>query len=137
MHLARVRSHVTGFVAAALILLSSAAFVVPDSNAVVTGGIVPCAGLPNPAHPHYAAGVVIVLKGQVTWKSTSQGSLQDVLPSRAAGQQRVGSNSTFRFVLEPGRYVLEAAQSSDVAAYRTVVLQPGDDLYVDIPNVCI
>jgi hypothetical protein len=32
--------------------------------------------------------------------------------------------------------VLKAAKSSDFGAYTSVVLQPGDDLHVDIPNVC-
>ena len=40
-------------------------------------------------------------------------------------------------MLESGRYVLKAAKPSDFGAYTNVVLQPGDDLLVDIPNACI
>ena len=131
------RSRVTGLLAALLMVLSSAAFLVPDGKAIVAGGIIPCSALPNPTLRHYAAGVVTVLKGQVTWKSAPQGNLQDVLPTTVIGEQRVGINATYRFVLEPGRYVVKAAKSSDFGAYTSVVLQPGDDLHIDIPNVCI
>jgi hypothetical protein len=126
------RSRVTGLLAAALALLSSAAFVVPDVKGIVTGGIIPCAGIPIPDSPHYAAGTVTVLKGQVSWKSAEQGFTAMVFPSNVVAQQRVDTNTTYRFVLEPGQYVLQAGN-----AFTTATLQPSDDLFVDIPNMCI
>jgi uncharacterized membrane protein len=126
------RSRATGLLAAALLLLSSAAFVVPDVKGIVTGGIIPCSALYVPSNPHYAAGTVTVLKGHVSLKSTEQGNSTIVFPSDLAAQQRVETNTTYRFVLEPGQYVLQAGN-----AFTTVTLQPSDDLFVDIPNVCI
>jgi len=127
----RARGPITGFIAVTLVVLSTAAFVIPEGKAVVTGGIIPCSGLPNPNLPQYSAGTVTVLKGQVTWKSTGQGNLQEVLPTDVVAQQRVGTNETYRFVLDPGRYVVQAG------VYASVTLQPGDDIYVDVPNLCI
>ena len=127
----RARGRVTGVIAAALMVLSTAALVIPDGKAAVTGGIIPCSGLPNPNLPQYSAGTVTVLKGQVTWKSMGQGNLQDVLPTDVVAQERVGTNETYRFVLDPGRYVIQAG------VYTSVTLQPGDDVHVDVPNLCI
>jgi uncharacterized membrane protein len=127
-----VRSRATGFVAAVLVLLSSVAFVVPDGKAVVTGGVVPCSGLDLPNGPHYAAGLVTVLRGKVTWISTDQGNIANVFPSGVVAQQSVGTNAMYRFVLEPGQYVLQAGYG-----YASVTLQPGDDLRIDIPDMCI
>jgi hypothetical protein len=128
----RARGPIGGVVAAALVVLSTVALVVPDGKAVVTGGVIPCSGLPISNGPHYAAGTVTVLKGQVRWKSAGQGNLQDVLPTDVVAQQSVGTNGTYRFVLEPGRYVIQSGY-----AYTSVTLQPSADLYVDIPDVCI
>jgi hypothetical protein len=127
----RSRGRITGLVAAALVVLSTAAFVIPDGKAVVTGGIIPCSGLSNPNLPQYSAGTVTVLKGQVTWNGTGQGNLQEVLPTEVVAQQRVGTNETYRFVLEPGRYVIQSG------VYASVTLQPSDDVHVDVPNLCI
>ena len=126
------RSRVTGLLAAALLLLSSAAFAVPDVKGVITGGITPCSGIYVPGSPHYAAGTVTVLKGHVSWKSAEQGYTAMVFPSHVVAQQRVDTNTTYRFVLEPGQYVLQAGN-----AFASVNLQPSDDLFADIPNMCI
>ena len=116
----RARGPVTGFIAAALVLLSTVAFIVPDGKAVVTGGIIPCSGLEIRGGPHYASGTVTVLVGEVPWTG------------RVVAQQRVGTNEAYRFVLEPGQYVIRAGN-----AYTSVRLQPSDDVYIDVPNVCI
>jgi hypothetical protein len=126
------RSRATGLLAAALLFLSLAAFAVPDVKGVVTGGIIPCAGIYVPGSPHYAAGTVTVLKGHVSWKSAEQGYTAMVFPSQVVAQQRVDTNTTYRFVLEPGPYVLQAGN-----AFASVSLQPSDDLFADIPNMCI
>src|ERR1700694_732840 len=97
------RSRATGLLAAALLLLSSAAFVVPDVKGVVTGGIIPCSGIYVPGSPHYAAGNVTVLKGHVSWKSPEQGFTAIVFPSNVVAQQRVDTHTKYRLVLGPGR----------------------------------
>jgi len=110
----------------------------PNETAVVTGGIIPCTGIPIPNGPHYAAGTVTVLKGQVTWQSTGQGNLVNVFPTRVLTRERVATNATYRFVLEPGQYVLEAQfpPPSNVLPYTVVTVSAGDKLSVDIPNMC-
>jgi uncharacterized membrane protein len=127
-----VRSGATGLLAVALMLLSSAAFVVPDTKGVISGGIIPCSGLDLPNGPHYSAGAVTVLKGRVTWRTTPQGNVQDVLPTGVVAQQSVATNENYRFVLNPGSYVLQAGIS-----YTSVTLQPGVDVNLDVPNMCI
>lgn len=127
-------------VVAVLMLLSGEAFGSIATNGVVTGGIIPCAAIPNPNDPHYAAGTVTVLKGRVAWKSTAQGDyLQDVLPTSVVAQESIATNATYRFALEPGQYVLQARfpPRADYGPYIEITVQPGDDLWVDIPNRCI
>ena len=111
---------------------------VPNGTGVVAGGIIPCAGIPIPNGPHYAAGTVTVLNGHVTWQSTGQGNLVNVFPTRVVAQERVATNATYRFVLEPGEYVLEAQfpPPSNVLPYTAVTVRVGDHLSVDVPNMC-
>jgi hypothetical protein len=137
-------------VAAVLVLLSGGASILPNGQvtgfpnyptgvAVVTGGIIPCAGIPDPNGPYYAAGTVTVLGGQVTWQNNGQGYLADVLPTRVVARERVAMNGTYLFVLEPGQYVLEAQfpPPSNVLPYTVVTVSAGDNLSVDIPNMCL
>lgn len=105
--------------AVALVLLSAGSLM--DRHAVVEGGIRPCSGLPV-GSPHYAAGTVRVYQDSF-----------DPYFGPPFKVQKVGVDSTYRFVLDPGRYLLEASTGAEV----TVNLQPGDDVYVDIPNTCI
>lgn len=126
-----------GVAAALLVALSiTAAAVTPPLRGVVSGGIRPCDALGRPDLPHYAAGTVTVLEGQVTWRS-SQGtpSYVDVLPTTVVAHESVPTDGMYRFDLDPGRYVLEAAPAGAYGPYATV--SAGDDLLVDIPNVCI
>jgi hypothetical protein len=128
-----LRSRVAGLLAAAVLVLFSAAFVVPDGHAIVAGGIIPCSGSGEvPNGTRYAGGVVSALKGQVIWRTTPNGNLGNVLPTDLVAQQFVPTNGNYRFVLEPGSYVLQAGIS-----YTVVTLQPGDDMYLDIPNMCL
>jgi hypothetical protein len=126
-------------VAAVLVLLSGEAFGALARNGVVSGGIIPCQGLEIPNGSQYAAGTVTVLKGQVTWKSASGGNYVAIFPTSVVGQESVAANATYRFALEPGRYVMEARfpQPSNAAPYIDITVQPGDDIWVDIPNQCI
>jgi hypothetical protein len=120
-------------------LLSGEAFGVLARNGVVSGGIIPCQGIETSNGPQYAAGTVTVLKGQVTWKSTAEGNHEGVFPTSVVDQQSVATNAPYRFALEPGRYVLEARfpPPSNAAPYIDITVQPGDDIWVDIPNQCI
>ncbi len=127
-------------VAAVLMLLSAEAFGPLAMNGVVTGGIIPCAAIPNPSGPHYASGTVTVLKGRVALKSTAQGDyIQDVLPTNVVTQESIATNATYRFALEPGQYVLEARfpPPANYDPYIEITVQPGADLWVDIPDQCI
>lgn len=128
-----------GAAAALLVALSiTAAVVTPPLRGVVSGGIRPCDALGNTNLPHYAAGIVTVLKGQVTWRS-SQGepNYVGVLPTTVVVQERIPTDGMYRFDLDPGRYVLEAAPPGSYGPYSTVTVNAGDDLLVDIPNTCI
>ena len=120
-------------------LLSCGTSGVPNGKGVVTGGIMPCEGIVIPNGPHYAAGAVTVLKGQVTWKSTGQGTSVAVFPTTVVAQESVAMNATYRFALEPGQYVLEAQfpPPSNALPFTGVTLRAGDNLSVDIPNMCI
>jgi hypothetical protein len=136
----RLLRNLFGAAAALLVALSiTAAIVTPPLRGVVSGGIRPCDALGNTNLPHYAAGTVTVLKGQVTWRS-SQGepNYVDVLPTTVVVQGKsIPTNGMYRFDLDPGRYVLEAAPPGSYGPYSTVTLNAGDDLLVDIPNTCI
>ncbi len=118
--------------AAVATLLSCDAFGNSGLKGVVTGGIVHCSGLYDPNAPRYDGGTVSVLKGEVTWKPNDQGNLDFVFPPLRVAQQTVGPDGTYWFLLEPGRYALQGGVS-----YAGVTVQPGDDLSVDIPNLCI
>jgi len=47
-------------------------------------------------------------------------------------QQSVETNGTYWFLLEPGQYFLVAG-----VGHVGVTVQPGHELSVDIPNLCI
>ena len=73
-------------------------------------------------------------------KSTAQGDyMQDVLPTNAVTQESIATNATYRFALEPGQYVLEAwlPPPANYDPYIEITVQPGADLWVDIPDQCI
>jgi len=114
--------------AAGLVLLSCGGAL--DRQGVVSGGIIPCSGLPVTT-PHNAAGTVSALKGRITWRPVPHGQVS-VFPTAIAAQEMVGQNATYRLVLDPGPYVLQAGYG-----FTEITVQPGDDIYVDIPNMCI
>lgn len=111
----------------------------PHGQAVLTGGIIPCAGIPVRNGPRYSAGLVDVLKGQVTWRTTAPGNQQAVFPESVVTEQRVSTNGSYRFVLGPGRYVLQAHFPApvNVTPFTEVVLATGTVVTVDIPNMCL
>jgi hypothetical protein len=118
--------------AAVATLLSCDAFGNTGPKGVVTGGIIHCSGLDDPKASRYDGGTVTVLKGEVTWRLNEQGNLDTVFPRNRVAQQTVEPDGTYWFLLEPGQYVLQGGVS-----YVSVTVQPGDDLSVDIPNLCI
>jgi hypothetical protein len=109
----------------------------PNPKGVVTGGIMPC-GMIAPSGVLYVAGTVTVLKGQETLRSTGPSTYVTVFPTTVVTQQSVVTNGTYRFVLDPGQYVLRARYSppGDVAPFVNVTLRAGTNLKVDIPNMC-
>jgi hypothetical protein len=109
----------------------------PGTQGVVTGGIEPC-GMMAPYGVRYAAGTVTVLKGQVTLRSTGPSTYVDVFPTTVITQAIVVTNGTYRFVLDPGQYVLRAQYSppGDMAPFTNVTLRAGTNLKIDIPNMC-
>ena len=113
----------------------------PTGMAVVTGGIVPCSGLPPnlvPNLPKYSAGTVTVLRG----KPYIRGNL-GYLPTEVVTRQQVGQNQTYRFTLRPGDYVLQAkfppvnGVQPNIEPDTALTLRAGQTLNRDIPNECI
>lgn len=108
--------------------------------AVVTGGIIPCSGLPRTIAtnlPQYAAGTVFVLKGRLHIAGN-----QIVLPGDLVTQRDVGTNQTYEFTLKPGSYVLQAkfpprnGVQPNVEPFTSVSLSSGQSVTSDIPNMC-
>jgi hypothetical protein len=117
----------------------------PAGQGAVVGGIAPCHGLPpTPGGPTYVAGTVTVFRGQVTWKPAGPGSSVAVLPTAQVAEQTVGTNATYRFVLDPGSYVLQAhyagarfASADAVVPFIAVTVRSGVVAPVSIPNECM
>ena len=113
----------------------------PPGLAVVTGGIIPCSGLPPDIAtnlPYFAAGTVTVLKGRTHIRGN-----QIYLPTKVVARQDVGLNQTYRFALTPGDYVLQAkfpprnGLRPNVEPYTSVTLQEDQSVNRDIPNMCM
>jgi hypothetical protein len=111
----------------------------PNGKGLVIGGILPCMGVVMLRGPHYAAGGVFVLKGQVAWKPVATGAMVPVLPDTVVAQETVTENSSYRFELDPGRYVLQAHYSypSVVVPFIAVTVKAGAIVDIDISNNCI
>ncbi|HEV3166015.1 MAG TPA: hypothetical protein VGZ22_18455 [Isosphaeraceae bacterium] len=107
----------------------------PHTNmGLVTGGIIPCAGIPDPKGPHYAAGTVLVL----TWYSGVD-ILQNTLLSQAeVTRQQVKLNQEYLFALPAGSYVLQGQfpPPGNVRPFVGVTLEADKAIKVDIPNMC-
>ncbi len=89
---------------------------------VVIGHIDRCSGLPLPGGPEYSAGIVTVLRGQITWISQGHGNRKPVFPRRVAGKARVTTYGSYRFVLPPRALRLHRA----LAALQRCALRAGD-----------
>jgi hypothetical protein len=106
----------------------------PHTNlGLVTGGIIPCAGIPDPNGPHYAAGTVLVLRGvDVLQNSGPQISQAEVT------RQQVKLNQGYLFALPPGSYVLQAQfpPPANVRPSVGLTVEADKAINVDIPNMC-
>ena len=125
--------------AAAVLIAVWVALGVPAGDGVVVGGIDPCGALVTPGGLAYAAGTVTVYKGQVAWRSTGPGTSTIVFPPVVVAHATVGANSTYRFVLAPGHYVLGAHYLGDGngVSYTDTTVKAGTTTEADIPNECI
>ncbi len=111
----------------------------PSAKGLVVGGILPCAAMISSSiGTHYVAGEVVVLKGLVAWKPVARGTVP-VLPDTVVAREAVSANASYRFALDPGRYVLQAHYSypSSVDPFIAVTVKIGTVLNIDIPDTCI
>lgn len=112
----------------------------PSGMGVVVGGIDPCEGIYIPSGPRYAAGTVTVLRGVVTWQNVGPGVTKAVLPATVVAKQAVKENSSYRFTLGPGSYVLlgrYAAEGSNAGPFVQIQIRAGAYDLVDIPDLCM
>jgi hypothetical protein len=111
----------------------------PGNTGTVTGGIIPCSGLPLLGEPHYAAGIVTVLEGQIHWRTTGPGTSVQVFPTTVVVTEQVGVDTSYDFVLPAGDYVLRARfpVPRTIAPWVSVTVHAGQTEHIDIPNLCI
>lgn len=111
----------------------------PAGEGLVTGGIVPCAALGPPNGEQYAAGTVMVLQGQISWRTTGPGTSVVVFPKIVAAQATLATNASYQFGLAPGKYVLQARfpAPANVMPFISITVKVGATEHVDIPNMCI
>jgi hypothetical protein len=123
----------------ALLPLMAMAGCSPGNTGTVTGGIIPCEALGIAGEPHYAAGTVTVLEGQIHWRTTGPGTSVQVLPSTVVVTEQVGVDTSYDFTLRPGGYVLRArfAPPANVEPSVSVTVHAGQTEHIDIPNMCI
>jgi hypothetical protein len=123
----------------ALLLLIAMAGCAAGDTGTVTGGIIPCAALGLPGEPHYAAGSVTVLEGQIHWRTTGPGTSVQVFPTTVVVTEQVGVDASYDFVLPAGDYVLRARfpRPANIEPWAAVTLRAGQAQHVDIPNMCI
>ena len=137
---ARARRHAVVALFGSLVMVGCGSNTLPTGMGAVIGGIIPCAGIVMPGGPHYAAGSVTVLKGQIASRPSSPpGTSVDVFPTEVVAHQSVPVNAQFHFVLPSGRYVLRAQfpPPANVHPFATVTVRSGATLSRDIPNMCM
>jgi hypothetical protein len=128
---------------AALLFVIGCQPAIPPGDARVTGGVMPCSGLPLPGHVHFAAAQVTLLSGKVTWHPGPQGgpTLIDQLPTEVEATQRVGADEKYTFIVKPGDYVIQAVylpvNDDGAKPYVSTTLRSGDDVELDIPSHCL
>jgi hypothetical protein len=106
----------------------------PRTNmGLVTGGIIPCAGIPNSKGPHYAAGTVLVLRGVDVLQTGAP-----VISQAEVTRQQLTVNQGYLFALPPGSYVLQAQLQppGNARPFVGVTVEADKAIKVDIPNIC-
>ena len=123
----------------ALLPLMAMAGCSPGNTGTVTGGIIPCEALGIAGEPHYAAGTVTVLEGQIHWRTTGPGTSVQVFPTTVVVTEQVGVDTSYDFTLRPGGYDLRArfAPPANVEPSVSVTVHAGQTEHIDIPNMCI
>lgn len=118
----------------------------PSGKGAVYGGVEFCSALPpqlvnGGRHPTYVGGTVLALRGMPSY-SYSGGSELVTLPTSVAASTDVADDQEFRFVLDPGRYVLEARMGGPIeppdamGPFTSVTVKPGVTVFAPIPNHC-
>lgn len=115
---------------------------VPQGKGAVVGGVEFCeASGFAPYHPTYESGTVLALRGTVSLVPGPVGS-EVVLPTSVAASTSVATNQLYRFVLDPGHYVLEARLggpnelADTVGPYAPITVRSGVTSFAPIPNHC-
>src|SRR6202022_2341886 len=106
----------------------------PHTNmGLVTGGIIPCAGVPDPKGPQYAAGTVLVLRGLDVLQNRVP-----VISQAEVARQQVTVNQGYLFALPAGSYVLQGQfpPPGNVRPFVGVTVEADKAVKVDIPNMC-
>ena len=108
---------------------------------IVTGHLAACFGIPPTNGGRSTPGMVVALRGRLTWKPTAPGTWMIVYPKGpAVASQHISDNydQTFRFALPPGHYVLAGQydQGSGYDTFREVTVTAGAHLRVDLPSLC-
>jgi hypothetical protein len=109
---------------------------------IVTGHLAACFGITPLNWRRYSTpGIVVALRGRLSWKPDGPGTWRLVYPRGPAVASKYISDNydqTFRFALPPGRYVLAGRYGSDsaFATFREVTVSAGAVIRVDLPNLC-
>lgn len=107
---------------------------------VVVGGLEPCSAL-GVSSVRYSSGRVTVLQGRVTWRNEAPGVTAAVFPTKVAGQQDVGVNGVYVFVLDRGQYVMQGEYAgvgaSTARPWVGMTVNSGSFAQVDVPDMCI
>jgi len=98
----------------------------------------PCAGLPSPNEPYYAAATVTLLKGKTSLEPLGAGVTQLVFPTAVAATVRVGMNQGYHFIVSAGDYVLQARFAvGNAGPWAEVTVRAGETVEKDVPNMCL
>lgn len=108
------------------------------ATATIEGGVRPCAGIPAPNEPHYAAAMVTLLKGKTSLEPRGGGVVQTVFPTPVVATVSVGTNQGYRFIVPAGDYVVLAHfAAGNAQPWVEVTVRAGESAQKDVPNMCL
>jgi hypothetical protein len=107
---------------------------VPAGKGAITGGIQWCSGLRD--LPGYAPGPVIVLRGWPVARSVRTEAWWRA-HLRPIAQTHVRKNHTYRFIMPPGRYTVEAYLHGNYHPTQEVTVKQGAIVKADLLNRCM